>query len=69
MIEMRVREKDVERVGLAMLAQATDSGASIKYDAALWQEIAGRVPSGCRVVSAGAEKDELHGATGSWEAV
>jgi hypothetical protein len=60
-IEMGVRKKDIQMVGLEMLAEAVHAGASIEQDANFWQHQASRLPPRGRKIPAGSEENELHG--------
>ena len=60
-IEVGVREKDIQPVGLQMLAEPAHAGAGIEHDADFRQHQAGRVTPAGGKIAAGSEQDELHG--------
>jgi hypothetical protein len=54
MIQVRMRQKNLQPVGLKIFANAAHPAAGIEYDADLRQQEAGRVPPTIGKITAGA---------------
>ena len=61
MIQMRVREKDVERGSRDVISHAKESSAGVEHDPRFGQHEAGRMPTLGRVIAAGSEEEQFHG--------
>ena len=60
-IEVRVRQEDVERVGLEIVARPVERRAGVEHHAQLRQQHARRLATVVGVIAGGAEQNELHG--------
>jgi hypothetical protein len=61
MVEMRVRQENVERFRLHVFRDAIETGAGIEDHADLGQHEARRLATVVRVVASRSEENELHG--------
>jgi hypothetical protein len=63
MVEVHMRQKNIERRRLQTLAHTEHPGARIEHEALLWQHEASSVPPPVGMVAGRAEEMELHETT------
>ena len=65
MVEVGVRQKNVERVGRQMFAHAKHGRTRVEHNAQLWQHHAGGMPAVIWVVAGRSQQQQFHGGLGS----
>src|SRR5262249_39649887 len=66
MVEVGVRQQNVERVGGEVLTNSEKSGPRVEYDSLRRQHQAGRMSPLVRVIAARAEQEQFHGRASRW---
>ena len=61
MIQVRMREQNIERLRGQEIANAEKAGTRIQHNAHFGQHQAGRVPPLARMIAAGAQEEQFHG--------